>query len=144
MRVEPMTGRFKISLAEHGLVDAIRKIRSAKRTSRSVRPGEYATDTNIANMWIKQDIFDRSIEFFSVEGLTLTDAEFVTANQRGIGTLAPGGGNTLLDITGRADAAAGQGGLPSFSPQTIVLEPIARPDGNFGTPNIFGVFLPRS
>ena len=59
-------------------------------------------------------------------------------------TLAPGGGSTLLDITGRADAAPGQGGLPSFSPQTIVLEPIARPDGNFGTPNIFGVFLPRS
>lgn len=145
MSVEAGTGRFEISLARHGLVEAIEKLRTGATRSREVRPGEYANSRNIANMWIKQNIFDRSIEFYRVEGLTLADADFSTANQRGLGALAPGGGSTLQAISGRADATAtGQGGLPSFSPQTIVLEPIARPDGNFGTPNIFGIFLPRS
>ena len=145
MSVEAGTGRFEISLARHGLVEAIQKLRTGATRSRDVRPGEYANSRNIANMWIKQNIFDRSIEFYRVEGLTLADADFSTANQRGLAALAPGGGSTLPAISGRADAAAtGQGGLPSFAPQTIVLEPVARPDGNFGTPNIFGVFLPRS
>ena len=44
MRVEPMTGRFKISLAEYGLVDAVSKLRAAGRMSRTVRPGEYVTE----------------------------------------------------------------------------------------------------
>ena len=151
MQVEPMTGRFRISLARYGLVEAIHKLRSGRRVLRSVRPGEYATERNIANMWIKQDIFDRNVQFYQAEALTLADAEFTAINTRGYGTLSPGGGSTLVDLSARVNAVSVldqlSGGLPPSTgpPSTVVLTPlpILRPEGNFGTGGIFRVLLPR-
>ena len=150
MQVEPMTGRFKISLAEYGLVEAMQKLRSARRTSRQVRPGEYVTDANIANMWIKQDIFDRNVQFYQADAVTVADADFTSENTRGYSVLAPGGGSTLVDASERvsSDFVLGQiaqnfpdGTLP---PTTLIVptQPVARPEGNFGTGQTFRVLLP--
>ena len=152
MQVEPMTGRFRISLAEHGLVEAMSKMRSAQRTSRLVRPGEYATDTNIANMWIKQDIFDRNVKFYQTEAVTLSDADFTADNTRGYGVLAPGAGSTLADISGRvsSDFVLGQvaQNFPSgVLPNTTLLVPtgaVVRPEGHFGVGSSFKVMVPEA
>ena len=148
MHVEPVTGRFQISLAEHGLVEAIQKLRSPRRTARTVRPGEYANETNIANMWIKQDIFDRNVKFYQAEALTLADEEFTTENTRGYAGLAPGGGSSLVDLSARVNADFVLDQIeantpPSVQPPTTaVLQPVRRPEGNFGTGGIFRVLVP--
>lgn len=150
MHVEPMTGRFRISLAEYGLVEAIRKLQGDRQVSREVRPGEYATDANIANMWIKQDIFDRNVHFYEASAVTVADADFTAENTRGYGVLSPGGGSTLVDASSRAnsDFVLQQiaenypgDGLP---PTTVITptRPVARPEGNFGTGQTFRVLLP--
>ena len=89
MQVEPASGRFKISLARHGLVEAIRKQRVSGRNTRNVRPGEYATESDIANLWVKQDIFDRNVKFYETNAVSTADAEFATANTRGFTVVAP-------------------------------------------------------
>jgi hypothetical protein len=151
-KVEPMTGRFRISLAEYGLVEAIKKLRSHQRASRSVRPGEYVTDINIANMWIKQDIFDRNVKFYQADAVTVAEADFSASNTRGYAPLSPGGGSTLVDASGRVDpgfvldqiAANFPGG--TLPPTTVLVptEPAARPDGHFGTGRTFGILLPEA
>ena len=152
MRVEAMTGRFRISLAEHGLVEAIQKLRAGGRVSRSVRPGEYATQANIANMWIRQDIFDRNVTFYQVEGVSLADAAFDADNTRGYAGIAPGGGSSLIDVSGRvsADFVLGQiaqnAGGTLFAPLTALIQPlpVSRPEGNFGTSGVFRVLVGTS
>jgi hypothetical protein len=152
MRVEPVTGRFRISLAEYGLVEAFQKLRSAKRASRQVRPGEYATDVNIANMWIKQDIFDRNVKFYQAEAVTLADADFMAESTRGYGVLAPGGGSTLADFSGRVSAAFVleqtarnfPGGLLPTTTVLVPTGPVARPEGHFGTGRTFKVLVPEA
>ncbi len=150
MRVEPMTGRFRISLAEYGLVEARQKLSGTRRTSRNVRPGEYATDANIANMWIKQDIFDRNVKFYEAEAVTVADADFSAENTRGYGVLAPGGGSELVAASHRvsSDFVLEQvaqnfpdGTLP---PTTVILPTIRRPEGHFGTGATFKVLLPNA
>jgi len=150
MRVEPMTGRFRISLAEYGLVEARQKLAGARRISRSVRPGEYATDANIANMWIKQDIFDRNVRFYEAEAITVADADFSADNTRGYGVLAPGGGSELVAASHRvsSDFVLEQvaenfpdGTLP---PTTVILPVARRPEGHFGTGSTFKVLLPEA
>ena len=148
---EAMTGRFRISLAEYGLVEAMKKLRAAGRTARQVRPGEYVTDVNIANMWIKQDIFDRNVKFYEADAVTVSDADFSTEHTRGYGVLAPGGGSTLVDASGRvsSDFVLEQvsENFPSGTvPATTVLIPAAiqRPEGHFGTGQTFRVLLPET
>lgn len=142
MFVESGTGRFNISLARHGLVDAIQKLRARRSVSRSVRPGEYATERNIANMWINQNIFDRVIRFYEAQSVTVADAEFSAAHTRGYGTLAPGGGTDLLDLAARSEAAAAVAGA---APNTLLIEPdpLSRPEGNFGTPSVYRLLVPQ-
>jgi len=144
MQVQPGSQRFRISLAREGLVEASRKAAGSGRSSRTVRPGEYATDKNVANLWIKQDIFDRNVTFFQSDGLTNSDAEFVTDNTRGYAVMSPGGGSTIPTLTGRSssefvlaqlDARDGRGEGSS----TILLQPVDRPEGNFGTGSTFRV-----
>jgi hypothetical protein len=149
MSVEPMTGRFRISLAEYGLVEAISKLNSAGRTTRTVRPGEYATDVNLANLWIKQDIFDRNVQFYEAHAVSVTDAEFSAANTRGMGVVAPGGGVTLADSAGRINSEfAIQQAAQNFPDRTlppttvVVPQPVRRPDGDFGTPTTFRILVP--
>ncbi|MEK6675048.1 MAG: hypothetical protein AABZ47_05260 [Planctomycetota bacterium] len=146
MEVEPVTGRFNISLSQHGLVEAIRKVRDEKRSSRVVRPGEYVTDSTIANLWIKQNIFDRAVTFFDTSSVSTTDAEFNAENSRGYGVMAPGGGSSLVGLSGRASSAFVNEQLDGRNPttrppSTIVIQPgiLGRPEGNFGTPSTFRV-----
>lgn len=148
MRVEPQTGRYRISLSESGLVDAFQKLAAGRQLSKEVRPGEYATRDNIANLWINQSAFDRTIQFFEADSMTSADAGFSTDNARGYGVIAPGAGSQLRDSARRTSAAfvreqAGDrtGVLP---PRTVVIErgPIRRPDGDFGTGNTLKVLLP--
>jgi hypothetical protein len=149
-RVEASTGRFRISLAEYGLVEAREKLSGAKALTRTVRPGEYATDANIANMWIKQDIFDRNIKFYEADAVTVSDAEFANENTRGYATLAPGGGSTVVDAAQRQNADFvldqigenyGRGGRDT----TVLVPtgPVNRPEGNFGTGQTYKVLLPQ-
>lgn len=151
MAVEPMTGRFRISLAEYGLVEAISRLRTAGRTARTVRPGEYATDANIAGMWIKQDIFDRNVQFYESHAVSTADADFSTANTRGYAVVSPGGGVTLADSAGRVSSdfvlqQASQNFAGGTLPPTTVVVPnlVRRPDGNFGTPTTFRVLVPQA
>jgi hypothetical protein len=151
MEVEPGTGRFMVSLADYGLVEAIQKLGQGRTRSRLVRPGEYATDDDIANMWIEQDIFDRNVTFYQPQSITEADAEFTLMNTWGYGVLAPGGGSSLVDMSERvnADFVLSQiatnfpaGTLP---PNTAVGRPgvISRPDGNFGTALTFRAMVPK-
>ena len=132
--VEPMTGRFRVSLARHGLVEAIQKLGLAgdRRISRTLRPGEYVTADTIANLWIRQAVFDRIVTFYEANFLTEADAEFTTANTRGFGTLAPGGGTSLVDLSERVSAefilAQTAGTLPvgQMLPTTALLQHASR------------------
>lgn len=142
--VEPGTGRFNISLAQYGLVEAVQKL-GARRVSRSVRPGEYATERNIANMWIRQDIFDRSVQFFDVDSVTAAEAESLADNRRGYGIMAPSADASVIDASGRIDAQWVVSQIDARTPtslrppNTILIPrgPIARPEGNFGTGDVF-------
>jgi len=149
--VEAGTGRFHISLARHGLIEAIRKLTGDRSRSKLVRPGEYATVDNIANLWIDQAIFDRNVSFCVVEALTTADSGFAADNTDGLGVVVPGAGNATADLTGRTDSewtmaqiaanfptvqspqASGQPQPPS----TVVFLPIRRAEGNFGTPEAY-------
>jgi hypothetical protein len=142
--VERGTGRFRISLAEHGLVQAIKSASGKRTVSRQVKPGQYATNTNIANMWINQNIFDRNVSFYDAGSITDADAAFLTTNTGNFATIAPGGGSALADVSGRSNRGfvlgIQQGGR--FRSQLPLLPigvsgPISRPEGNFGTGGIF-------
>lgn len=132
--VEPHTGRFNISLARYGLVEAILKLDARRTIRRTVRPGEYATARNIASMWLKQDIFNRSITFVRPEAVTLADARFMRNNTTGVSMIAPGGGSQLADFTGRSAASIGRTDRAPLS-RALLLPPISRPEGNFGVPD---------
>lgn len=150
INVEPGTGRFRISLAKYGLVEAVQKLAGDRTRSRLVRPGEYATPANIANLWVKQDIFNRVVAFYPPEAVSEADAEFAAQNSRGYAVLAPGGGSALIDISGRVNAsfvlAQTAAGLPAgaLPPNIAIGRPgaIGRPEGNFGTPRTFQALAP--
>lgn len=151
--VEPGTGRFRISLAESGLVEARRKLDGDRAVSRLVRPGEYATRDNIANMWLKQDSFDRNVTFYDANAVGASDADFGAANTKGLAVLAPAGGSQLATAAGRntsayADSLGGIGDSPVRPPDVTPgrLPPVSRPDGNFGTGQTFnrGTPVPSS
>lgn len=151
MEVEPGTRRFRVSLAEYGLVEAIQKLGQDRTRSKLVRPGEYANGANIANMWIKQNIFDHNVTFYQPESVTAADAEFTLDNTKGVGVLAPGGGSSLVDMSGRvsADFVLRQiaANFPAgISPPTTAVGqsgPISRPEGNFGTSMTFRAMIPE-
>lgn len=144
MWVEPTKGRFRVSLAEHGLVEAIQKLAPGKTRSKSVRPGEYATPDNIANLWIAQAKFDRNVQFYPAETITVADARFANRNTGGISVVAPGAGASLYDYAGRSASTATGSGVPRTPPSTLVFqrEPIRRPEGDFGTGTTFRVLRP--
>ena len=152
MEVEPYTGRFTISLAREGLVEALQK-RTGQR--KAVRPGQYANDINIATMWIKQDQFDRTVKFVSAESVTTADLDFSVANPRGMATVVPGGGTEVASLTPRASrefvtdqvvretAASTQQALREL--ETVVVEQpiVRRPEGNFGVSNTIRILVPE-
>lgn len=151
MNVEPGTGRFRISLAQHGLVEAIRKLRGTGRNSRSVRPGEYVTDINIANMWISQDIFDHNVQFYQADSVTVADLEFTNTNPSGLGVINPGGGLAIANSAGRMNSdfviqQIQQNFASNMLPPTVVIVPDSnrRREGDFGTTDTFKILLPVS
>jgi len=152
IEVEPGTGRFRISLAQFGLVEATQKLSADRSRSRTVRPGEYATDRNIANLWINQDIFDRNVKFYATDAVTAADAEFTADNTRGYGVMAPGGGTALVDMSGRVSAdfvldQLAANAPPDFPPPTtgvLPAGPVVRPEGNFGTGDTFVTLGPNN
>jgi hypothetical protein len=141
IEVEPGTQRFRISLAQYGLVEAIQKLGDERTRSRLVRPGEYATDANIANLWLKQDIFDRNVVFFAPEGLSEADAQYTLTNTSGMNVMAPGGGMAVSDLSQRVSAShvldqiAANFPASAPPPTTAIGSrvPVSRPEGNFGT-----------
>ena len=148
MWVEPMTGRFRIALAEEGLVEAIQRLSADRQVSRTVRPGEYATEDNIANLWINQAAFDRLVQFYKTEWVTSSDAEFALEQDRGFAVLGPAGAG-VVDLSQRTSArfvldqtAARMPDMPRLD--TVILRPLRRPEGNFGTGPVFRVLAPRT
>lgn len=142
--VEPTTGRFRVSLADHGLVEAIQRLGPGRTRSKTVRPGEYATPQNMANLWLTQAAFDRNVQFYASETITTADAVAVNRTTRGVGVLSPGAGAGLADYSGRSSLGRGRTTLPSIpnQPATMVLQPLARAEGNFGTGTTFRVLRP--
>ena len=153
MTVEPYTGRFAISLAREGLVEALQKATGQRRL---VRPGEYANDMNIAKMWIRQDQFDRHVRFFAAESVTTADLDFSVANATGYGSIAPGAGNQTMNLAGRAERqlVADQvieqmRRLPIDSrfrlPDLVVVEqrPLRRAEGDFGVADTVRILVPE-
>jgi hypothetical protein len=144
--VEPYTGRFRVSLAESGLVEALQKLTGQRRL---VRPGEYANHLNIGAMWIQQDIFDRTVQFFAADSLTATEWDFFAKHPGGLAvTGAAGRSRGATGRAGRPPTPGAQG--PSFRGgqllDTLVFRPtfVQRPEGNFGMPPTFDLLVPRS
>lgn len=145
LEVEPTTGRFRISLAQSGLVEALSKLNNQRR---SVSPGQYATNDNIAKMWVNQDIFDRCVRFYESEALSETDLNFVAKETTGLSNLGPAG-RGLFGTSGRS-----LGGILSrlqnspirLNSNTLLLirdGAIPRPEGSFGFGPTFRVVTPH-
>lgn len=152
MQVEPYTGRFTISLAREGLVEALQKATGQRRL---VRPRQYATELNIGKMWINQEQFDRSVKLVAAESMTTADLDFTTAHSRGLATVAPGAGSeavTFARRTPQRDFVVDQvvdrpaGTLPGGLPDLVVVEQpiVRRPEGNFGVGNTFRILVPEN
>ncbi len=128
---EAQTGRFEISLARHGLVEAMQQLSGDRVVSRLVRPGEYANVANIASMWMKQDIFDRAVKFVKPYAVTDADMVFAVRNSTtGLAFAAPGDAATLEVLAG------GRRSTVSTLPRVlsgIGATTVRRPEGNFGT-----------
>ena len=138
MEVEPYTGRFRISLARSGLIEALQKLTGQRRL---VRAGQYADHLNIARAWIEQALFDRVVRFVSAESITQADLDFDTLVTTGLATVAPGGGAQVPGLAGRGtspirfDQGVRAENLPDLIRRIRSLQPIdTRPEGNFGVP----------
>ncbi len=148
-QVEPYTGRFRVSLAETGLVEALEKLTGQRRL---VRPGEYANHANIGAMWVKQDIFNRTVHFFTAESVSGTDLAFNTRNPDGLSVTGPGLGSETGAFSGRShEARPGPRGdtwreQRPFDFDTLLLRPasVVRPEGTIGLAPTFDVLLPES
>lgn len=143
IQVERSSNRFRISLAQSGLVEAISK---AGR-SRTVAPGQYATDATVANLWVNQETFDRAVSFYEPYYVGDADAQFAANNSRTFGTISPGGGRDLRGVTGQNSAAfvssqrsgGGAAGVPPAGGGGGGLGVLRSSQGNFGTPSTFKI-----
>jgi len=139
---EPSSQRFRIFLAEEGLVEALNKITSE---SRLVRPGQYVTQAMI--QWIQTATMDRWVPIVDVYGTTSAEKLFEAVKGSGLGVTDPGGGNQILTLSGR-DAGQfaatlqqeqlSRQNLAIAAGASLLVRPtgpnvIPRPEGNFGT-----------
>ena len=146
--VEPYTGRFRVSLAESGLAEALEKLTGRRRL---VRPGEYADHTNIGVMWIKQDVFDRTVHFYRSESLSPADLAANLRQSHGLGVAGPGLASETWASSGRGRVPRPAGGFDTWTDgqrlfDLLVLRPtyVDRPEGNFGMGSTFDVLLPKA
>jgi hypothetical protein len=143
IEIEPVSGTFRISLSRSGLVEALSKEEQERRL---VSPGEYATDANIARMWINQEIFDRAVGPFEAQSLSPGEFAFMTGETTGFASLGTGANQLFGTATRRPRANdVGLGGNLRVFP-TLVFEraPVRRPEGNFGMGPAFRVLVPRT
>ncbi len=148
LEVDPINSRFRISLAEYGLVTAISKLR---HESREVRPGEYVTNVTIAIQWINQALFDRAVRFYDVEMLTDPELHFTSLEHTGYSNLGPAGFE-LYDLARRGELPIDFNALQQINPvmlaqvETLLLlrRPVSRPEGNFGFGYTFRLLAPRA
>ncbi len=138
---EPSTGRFKIDLAQEGLVTALNRM---TEESRNLHAGQYVTERMVR--WIETATFDRHVSFADVFGQTGTEKLFNVLNGSGAGSLEPGGGITTRAFArrfqGRSGGPALGQNLTNALGTTALLAPLStgggtrvvnRPEGNFGT-----------
>jgi len=141
IEIEPISGTFRISLAQSGLVEAFSK---ALGRGRDVSPDEYATGQNIARMWINQDIFDRAVRFYEPFALSVAEIDFLSEQTTGYAHLGAGS-NQLFDDVGRRPTTYGLPTNPLPWLGTVILQPlpVRRPEGNFGFAPTFRVLVGR-
>jgi len=142
IEIEPVSGTFRISLSRSGLVEAISHEQDERR---EVAPGEYATNANIARMWVNQAIFDRAVGPYEFQSLSQMDADFLINSTTGLSSLGPAGGQ-LFGLDGRPRGQAnlfGLSNLRSLPMMIIDRRPVNRPDGNFGFAPTFRVAVPK-
>lgn len=138
---EAGTGRFRIFLADRGLVEALNQLTQQRRT---LLGGQYVTQMMIR--WIETTKFDHYIPVQDWAGLTGADLVFCQMNDSGRSVVSPGGGLGIMNISGAG--GNGQNGQQFFQDMPdITIPPIGptridRPEGNFGTGG--GGVLPKS
>lgn len=136
---EAVTGRFRASLAEEGLIELFNQ---RNQQSMSVGPGQYLTQAMI--QWFNTNAYDRWIPIIDWVGVDANEEVFHALISSGITVVEPGGGYPIRTLSGRSsDAFMGriaglralQQGGPTIPPSVIGGGPriINRGEGNFGT-----------
>lgn len=93
--VEPGTGRFEISLADRGLVQAINQLTGQTRL---VLTGQAVTQAMLR--WVETARFNHPVNIQDWYGLRGAELVFNITNQTGLGVLAlNGNGGPALDVT---------------------------------------------
>jgi len=145
MEVEPVSGYYRIALAESGLVEALA---AGARRGRLVRPGEYVTSATLARLWIQQARFDRNVRFVATEAATYRDLEFLTRRTTGLANVGPFGPEVTVPVRRRVDPRV-LDNVRTLADRrqahTILLEHFGqyRPEGNFGLGRTFRVLMPK-
>ena len=147
MRVERVSGRFTILLAESGLVEARSNMTGETQL---VGPDEYVTDETIAKLWINQDIFDRAIRFYEVEMLTDSELWFTSLERTGLSNMAPAA-RELFEYGQRRNIDVDFTRMEAFNGdlfrqfQFLLLQQsiVRRPEGNYGLGQTLRVLAPR-
>jgi hypothetical protein len=141
--VERGTGRYTISLADRGLVEALNNI---TRQRQALSPGQYVTQAMIR--WVDQTTFDRLITMQDRFGLTVDEIQFLAFNSTGLGVIDPApNAGTQQFVRAGADQFASQqilqnqnrrlqNGTVIQPPPTHPVTPpptgvIGRPEGDF-------------
>jgi hypothetical protein len=135
---EPSTGRFRVFLADEGLVNALNKLTGE---SRDLYPGQYVTQEMIR--WIETAVFDRHVALADLFGPDEAEKLFNALHSSGIGVVEPGGGMTTFNVAPlqRANFAPGgelllgAGAIPAVLVPLLGIRSPDRPEGNFGTGN---------
>jgi hypothetical protein len=132
IKVDPSTLDFEVTLSRSGLIDALDKLRPQ---SRELRPGEYVNPSNVMNMWVNQDLFDREVRIYAAEGVSYAERLSTASHRTGVTALGPAASTELREFA-RYDH-------PEFitqnrpDPAFIMFPPTALPfvirsEGDFG------------
>lgn len=127
LQVDPSTGRFSASVSRSGLVEALSLLTGKSRT---VGPNEYANQSNIMLMWVKQDIYDRVASFYPQEGVSDTDFEAGALNTGGTSVLSPGSGTEANESGQRLQS--GDFSVPNEILPQFAVTSVDRPEADFG------------
>ncbi len=126
---EAVTGRFRMFVDEHGLIEALNQL---TRQRRLVEAGQYVTQAMIR--WIETAKFDRQVRVTDMFGLRGDELVFANLFDTGRAVVNPGGGAGLM-TPGAGGGATAPGSTPfvPFTPVPPTPGVTDRPEGNFGT-----------